>query len=530
MYQLKTFTILAIASVSVATLIHGCSGSSFSGKNRLSENKPSGSDDGTKDECLPVELPSTVVEPKKIYTFLPDGDNASFSQFVSTAAVGKLNSTDNAPAIFAIGFKKTSEPDGQQCHGFVYDPGRLFAIDGRDGTEKWIGRDSDNTPLDLDPVVPPAVADIDGDGKIESFAVERTTGKIVAFNSAGVMKWRSADSTGSRRTGSILSGWAHGISVADLDRDGLPEVIAPGMVLNATNGNLKFALTTGQHVYPADTNLSGNFEIVLTNGILNSDGQPICSFVKPLANIGIARLKGSDEFLTIIGPSLNNDPVNDPSKLIAYRGDNCGVVFEADMGDAGGGPPNIADFDGKEDKNLEIGIAGKRRYAVFSADGTLLWNKTTVDASSARTGSTAFDFNGDGKTEVVYNDEVSLRVFDGRSGDVVYETANSSYTAHEYPVVADVDGNGTANIIAVANNCGKRNDSGNFGVNVFAAPDDNWVNTRPLWSQHGFDPLAINDDATVTSVDPLKILKGALPSAHLAGYRNNISYPMRECQ
>jgi hypothetical protein len=113
---------------------------------------------------------------------------------------------------------------------------------------------------------------------------------------------------------------------------------------------------------------------------------------------------------------------------------------------------------------------------------------------------------------------------------VIYETPNSSYTAHEYPVVADVDGNGTANIIAVANNCGKRNDSGNFGVNVFAAPDDNWVNTRPLWSQHGFNPLAINDDATVTSVDPVKILKDSLSSAHLAGYRNNISYPKKECR
>jgi hypothetical protein len=196
-------------------------------------------------------------------------------------------------------------------------------------------------------------------------------------------------------------------------------------------------------------------------------------------------------------------------------------IFRKPFGDLGGGPPNLADFDGTPDLTLEIGVAGKKSYSVFSASGQKLWSRPTVDASSARTGSTAFDFNGDGRTEVVYNDELHLRVFDGVSGNVLYEASNTSYTAHEYPVVADVDGNGTANIIAVSNSC----QTGNNGVNIFKEPDDRWMRTRPIWSQYGFDPIAVNDDGTVTGVNPADILKGALPGQHLAGFRNNISYP-----
>lgn len=53
-------------------------------------------------------------------------------------------------------------------------------------------------------------------------------------------------------------------------------------------------------------------------------------------------------------------------------------------------------------------------YGVFSGKslmdpavpngGVQLWFKTTHDCSSAVTGSSVFDFNGDGKAEVIYSD------------------------------------------------------------------------------------------------------------------------------
>ena len=45
-------------------------------------------------------------------------------------------------------------------------------------------------------------------------------------------------------------------------------------------------------------------------------------------------------------------------------------------------------------------------------DQTFLWIKQTQDCSSAATGSSVFDFEGDGKAEVVYGDETTLHVYD----------------------------------------------------------------------------------------------------------------------
>ena len=53
-------------------------------------------------------------------------------------------------------------------------------------------------------------------------------------------------------------------------------------------------------------------------------------------------------------------------------------------GGGAGGPPTVADYD--NDGDVEIGVAGARRYAVFETDGTLKWAAVTQDVSSTRPG------------------------------------------------------------------------------------------------------------------------------------------------
>ena len=140
-------------------------------------------------------------------------------------------------------------------------------------------------------------------------------------------------------------------------------------------------------------------------------------------------------------------------------------------GGGNGGPPTVADYDG--DGQPEIGVAGAARYAVFETDGTLKWAASTQDGSSNRTGSSVFDFEGDGAAEVVYRDELYLRVYRGTDGAVLFQTPMSSCTWYEYVLVADVDGDGNAEIVAVANNnCGYGPQRGVF---VFGDQTDNWV-------------------------------------------------------
>ena len=94
---------------------------------------------------------------------------------------------------------------------------------------------------------------------------------------------------------------------------------------------------------------------------------------------------------------------------------------------------------------------GKKLMDGTPADQTLLWIRQTQDCSSAATGSTLFDFDGDGRVEAVYADEVNLHVYDSATGAERFTTCNTSGTLIEYPLVADVDNDGQADLIVVSN-------------------------------------------------------------------------------
>jgi len=86
-----------------------------------------------------------------------------------------------------------------------------------------------------------------------------------------------------------------------------------------------------------------------------------------------------------------------------------------------------------------------------AAGGYILWSRSTQDISSNVTGSSIFDFESDGKSEVVYGDECFTRVYDGQSGEVLFSQFRSSCTWYENPIIADVDGNFRADLVTPSN-------------------------------------------------------------------------------
>jgi hypothetical protein len=133
-----------------------------------------------------------------------------------------------------------------------------------------------------------------------------------------------------------------------------------------------------------------------------------------------------------------------------------------------GGPPTIGDFDG--DGLPEVAVAGWHEFTVYDPDCTgaapdasrcpsgsttgVLWSQASQDQTSSSTGSSIFDFDGDGQAEVIYADECFARVYDGRTGDVLYSQFHNSATWYENPIVADVDGDGKAELVIPSNTNG----------------------------------------------------------------------------
>lgn len=107
-----------------------------------------------------------------------------------------------------------------------------------------------------------------------------------------------------------------------------------------------------------------------------------------------------------------------------------------------GWPSSGCHVDG--DGEPEIGVASHMGYAVFetvidpNTQQLVLqekWQFATVDGSSGLTSASAFDFDNDGRSEIVYGDERHLFIFgaadpSGTTGTVLWSTlgrTNSRY-------------------------------------------------------------------------------------------------------
>jgi hypothetical protein len=182
----------------------------------------------------------------------------------------------------------------------------------------------------------------------------------------------------------------------------------------------------------------------------------------------------------------------------------------------------VADFDG--DSKPEVAAAGYSGYVLFDPECAktpkpafchapgIRWLKQTKDISSGATGSSVFDFNGDGAAEVVYRDECWLRVYDGKTGKVRFAMAVTSGTILENPVIADVDTDGHADLVVPGQKIsgygfcqaepelGLPPGMGTQGILVLQDPKNRWMPSRSIWNQHTYHITNVNDDATI----PLK--------------------------
>jgi len=391
---------------------------------------------------------------------------------------------------------------------------------------------------------------------------------------------RIADNTGVGELGVRQSGGANtenwgGLSVADLNHDGMPDVIVRCHVMDGNDiSNAALDLMDvpgcGENSVVADLNQDGLDEVIDASRATSADPNNLGGVPFWTGNNGVPSgfIAVADLFPAIPGPEVINIRdgffVMDGQSGDVLVGNASGTLVNQVIpipGGGIGGPPTVADFDG--DGLPEVSSAGQAAYVVYDPDcyspplraggqcasnttDLTLWSTPTQDLSSSRTGSSVFDFQGDGPAEVLYNDECFLHIYDGTTGTELLDPVvpSSSRTAAEYPLVADVDGDGNAEMVVISNgdqavdrddcdtswkaagvsidwlcqhtNCtsggacdglGQCNDvmSGGFldsfqcdannvcqqaggthGVFVYGDSFDSWVKTRPVWNQFAY--------------------------------------------
>jgi hypothetical protein len=344
-------------------------------------------------------------------------------------------------------------------------------------------------------------------------------------------------------------------SIADLDGDGKVEVIIEGGILDGATGMMKapFSVPVASSFVISDINGDGKLDVVTGSQAFDATGTMFVDtkiantssfyasqdWKSPWPAVGDFDKDGKPEIVVV--DNMNHS-------LVVWRYDAAAVekfvVVRAAMdingtlspslcpvgswgNTHGGGPPTIADFNG--DGTPDVAMAGGVGYAVLDGKklldpnvagiDTFLWIKQTSDCSSASTGSTVFDFDGDGKAEVVYSDQQRLRIYEGPNGNVLWDRCNTTATLIENPIVADVDNDGHADIVAVSNAYGQASASlqcddgvsiAQAGVRIFGDEMGKWVRTRRVWNEHAYHITNVEEDGTIPTAEKTNYTQAGL--------------------
>jgi len=406
-----------------------------------------------------AQLPECFSEGETVGTFTPEvlWDRQTFTMS-TTSSSSCMMQPIVCPLTDDNGDGRYNDDDIGDVVIITYSPGVLRAIDGSDGTELWGNSGSGNIQI----TGGAACGDLDGDGIVEVIAA--ISGGVHVFDNAGNSVWSATDC-------SAMDNTSDSPGIADMDADGSPEVLIGACIYDSSGSRLGQGTSgwgsssnVGSGAFAVDINQDGELELVAGNAIYDINGNALWTSSERDGYPAVGNFD-SDEYgeIVVTGDASMRVMDDDGTTL-------CSAAIPMATGSYGG-PPTVADFDG--DGEAEVGVAANSTYTVFETDCSILWQYTgTTDPSSGNTGSSVFDFEGDGIADVVYADERWVWVFNGADGSVkMQDTYHSNNTWLEYPTIADINGDDSADI-AVCNTPGSWGSM--TGVTVFQDADASW--------------------------------------------------------
>ncbi|NCC32253.1 MAG: hypothetical protein EOM24_09545, partial [Chloroflexia bacterium] len=349
--------------------------------------------------------------------------------------------------------------------------------------------DLGTTDRDTGGVESPAIVNLDATPEAE--IIVGTDAGLYAFRYDGELLWKNE----------TIRSTAYGaVSVANLDDDGSPEIVAIGndglYVLQADGTIIWHYRTSRLPTPPVLADLTGDGWL----DILIAADRQLRLFDYQTDPPTLLWSRASPSGSQYGAPAIANlDATPEPEIVMAWDGlvealdVNGQQLWQYETGGVYPSSISIANLDDDPEPEIVFYMKnGAGMLYALNADGTLRWSVEARDPTRSSSGVSLHDLDGDGRWEVIWNGSTDgLTIYNGGDGSVLFrESVIGSRTIMDYPVIADVDGDGKAEIVTV--------DPEGIYVVGFAG----WGSTRPLWTQYNYHITNANDDLTVPLLEP----------------------------
>ncbi len=487
----------------------------------------------TDTDCTSSGPPLTLA-PDVLWSWPPEGSTESRVQVAMTPVVAPLFDTDGDGVVSALDVPQVAFTAFSGTNLSV-PQGALIVLDGLDGSERMLVTNFVNHHGEVEPIGPRAgiaLGDLDGefgDGRPE-VCVAGIVSAIVCFTATttadGVTldyRW-SADAGPDMATLYVLP--RGNPAIADFDGDGRAEVAlgdhvwtSDGALVSSSNGAYGGGPIGGFGVIaPYEVDGDGPMELVSGRGVFDVDvtgpndalkwseyfgaGYPAVADMDGDGRVDVASIRDARMYMNVGATGASTAGWPGTTILTPYEGYGHSA------------PPVIADFDGDGRPELAICVLDRlsegARLMIFDATSELIANVALPDGMYGMTG---FDFEGDGRTELIGTGGDELYIFGYIDGAWVnrLEGVTVGWDPREHQgyghdatnvAVANVDQVGGAEVI-VPNAVSAAPGAGEpvtRGIVVLHSGTDPWMPARPVWNQHAYTITNVNDDATIPAV------------------------------
>ena len=338
-------------------------------------------------------------------------------------------------------------------------------------------------------------------------------GKLVCYNSDNTIKWISDQKYG----GQIGQGGS--LSMADFNKDGIPEVFIHNNIFNAQTGVLlasgenngvggtgfstvsiaadldddpnDLELAAGYTIYKVNINNPNGFmgnNMMVNNVLINGLGRDGLTAIADMNNdqkLDVIVVTAQSFYSGIYVYTYQNNSYEVIAKIDWPYYVPLGVLMVGNLTEKG-----------KEDILLSTSNAIRK----FSFNNSFLLSEDwsyNINDGSGYSGISIFDLDNNGIHEIIYRDENELNILESANNNpiIISKISCKSETNFEFPIITDIDGSGQTRICVT---CADNMIAQNGRLTIFGPPEgQKWAPARPIWHQYAYNPLMINDDGTV---------------------------------